>query len=271
MFGTGLALLGLLAATPCSAIERKHALRLAVFPYASPLTLIQIYRQLRDYLEASLGRPVEFYSAPSFSGFTAAMMAGDYDLVTSPPHLAVVAMEHGYVPLLRYRSSLEPVLTLDDDSPFSELGDLRDQRIAMPENCSLTRITGVKWLADNGLESGRDYQVVERSTHAAAAAAVMAGEAEAGLTSATVMRYLPIEMQRELRSIRSGRQYPHVFTIAHQRLGERLLARIKAALQAFPKTESGQTFMARTGFVGYQEIDDASLQALAPWVALCRS
>ena len=270
ILGTGLALLGLAAAGPCSAFERKHALRLAVLPYASPLTLIQIYRQLKGYLAESLGRPVEFYSAPSFSDFVAILMAGDYDLVMSPPHLAVMAMERNYVPLLRYRACLEPVLAMADDCPFTAVRDFRNMRIAAPDSCTMIRLAGLKWLADNGLESGRDYQLTERSSHAAVAAAVAAEEVDAGLTSTMVMRYLPVEMQRELRIIHSGLHLPHVFTIAHRRLGEPLLGQIKALLQAFPDTDPGRIFMARTGFEGYREVDDEALQALAPWVTLYR-
>ncbi|MDR0776868.1 MAG: phosphate/phosphite/phosphonate ABC transporter substrate-binding protein [Azonexus sp.] len=270
ILGTGLALLGLHAAASGSAIEQKHALRLAVLPHTSPLTLIQLYRPLKSYLRKSLGRPVELYSAPSFSSFVTALMVGDYDIVMSPPHLAVMAMERNYAPLLRYRACLEPVLTMADDSSFTDVRDLRDMRIAVPDHNSLIRLAGLKWLADNGLESGRDYRLTERSSHAAVAGAVVAGEVDAGLTSTTVMRYLPVEMQRELRTIRSGLCLPHVFTIAHRRLGKPLLGRIKAVLQAFPDTEAGRLFMARTGFEGYQEIDDESLRALAPWVALYR-
>lgn len=271
ILGTGLALLGLLSAGPYLAMAGSRPLRLAVLPYASPLTLIEVYRQFQQYLTTSLGMPVEFYTAPSFAGFVDALMAGSYDVAISPPHLAVLAMEQDYVPLLRYRASLEPLLAVPVGSPLTEVGNLRGKRIAMPDRSTFVRLVGEKWLADNGLEGGKDYEIVECASHGATTGAVLANETEAGLMSVTVIRYLPPNIRRELRTIRSGLHFPHVFTIAHRRLGEPVLDRLKVALQAFSDTENGRTFMARTAFGGYREIDDAQLRIVQPYAALYRS
>lgn len=271
ILGTGLALLGLLSAAPYTAVARSRPLRLMVHPYASTLTLIATYRQFTHYLTLSLGQPVELYTAPSFTAFVDALMAGGYDIVISPPQLAVIAMEGEYAPLLRYRASIEPLLALPVDSLLTEMGDLRGMRIAMPDLSTFVRLAGVKWLADNGLNEGRDYKLADCASHGAVIGKILTNEAEAGLMSTTVLRYLPANTRRELRTIRSGLHLPHLFTIAHRRLGAPLLDRLKAALQAFPGTETGRVFMVRTAFGGYREIGDEQLRLLAPYVALYRS
>lgn len=268
--GTGLAWLGLLLAAPGAIAEGGAPLRLAVHPYASTLSLINTYRPLQRYLAERLQRPVEFYTAPSFDAFVETLLSGGYDIVVSPPHFALMAMERDYRPLLHYRSSLEPVLVVAADAPFATAGDFRGQRIAMADRSAFIRLVAIKWLADNGLQVGRDYQIVDRPSHGAAVGAVRAGEAEAGLTTTTALKQLPAELQQQIRAVTTGLRFPHLFTIAHRRLGAPLLGRLKEVLLAFPATDEGRLFMEHTAYLGYQPIGDEQIRALAPYVELYR-
>lgn len=268
---TGLASLLLLAAAPLlHAQPDKAPLRMAVHPYASTLTLINTFRPLQRYLAETLGQPVEFYTAPSFDAFVDTLMSGSYDIAISPPHFAVMAMEKDYRPLLHYRASLEPVLAVAADSPLREARDLRGKRIAMADRTAFIRLVAVKWLADAGLQAGRDYRIIERPSHGAAVGAVKAGEADAGLTTTTALKQLPPELQQQVRAISTGLRFPHLFTMAHGRLGEPLSARLKQALLAFPATEEGRLFMEKTAFGGYEPITDEKIRVLAPYVTLYR-
>lgn len=268
--GLGLAWLGLLLAAPRAVAEGGTPLRLAVHPYASTLTLINAYRPLQRYLAERLQRPVEFYTAPSFDAFVDTLLSGGYDIAVSPPHFAVMAMERDYLPLLHYRSSLEPVLAIAADSPVATARDLRGKRIAMADRTAFIRLVAIKWLADNGLQAGRDYQIVERPSHGAAVGAVKAGEADAGLTTVTALRQMPAELQQQVRTVSTGLRFPHLFTIAHRRLGDALLGQLKEALLAFPASEEGRLFMERNALLGYQPIGDEQIRALAPYVELYR-
>lgn len=267
----GLAMLGLLAVAPAASAEGEKApLRLAIHPYASTLTLINTFRPLQRYLAESLGRPVEFYTAPNFDAFVDSLLSGAYDIAISPPHFAVMAMEKDYRPLLHFRTSLEPVLVVMHDSPAQQAKDFRGKRLAMADRTAFIRLVAVKWLADGGLQAGRDYQIVERPSHGAAVGAVKAGEADGGLATTTGLRQLPPELQQQVRAISTGLRLPHLFTMAHSRLGEPLLGRLRQALLAFPATEEGRLFMAKTAFGGYEPITDEKIRLLAPYVELYR-
>lgn len=259
----------LLAVLPASGRE-PAPLRLAVHPYASTLALINTHRPLAEHLSASLGQKVEFYTAPNFEAFIDTLMSGGYDIAISPPHFAVMAMEKSYVPLVHYQSKLEPLLVVRADSPLRKPSDFRGKRIAMADKTAFIRIVAVKWLADNGLVAGRDYEIVERPSHGATVAATAAGEADAGLATDSALRQLPSDLQQKVRSINTGLRFPHLFTMAHRRLGDPLIARINSALLTFPETAEGRQFMERSGFLGYQKISDEEVRVMKPYVEMYR-
>ena len=246
-------------------------LRIGIHPFASTLALVSAHKPLQQYLAKELGRPVEFYTAPNFETYVGTLMAGGYDIAISPPHFAVLAMEAHYVPLVRYRSRLEPILAVRKGDNFRQASDFRGKRIAMADRTAIIRIAAVKWLADHGLQRGRDYQIVERPTHGASVAAATMGEADAGLITAEALRLLPADIQAEIRVVHTGVKLPHLFTLVHRRLGDAEIARLKMALLAFPGTEQGARFMESKAYKGYEEIVPEDLRALKPYVDLYRA
>ena len=102
--------------------QTSAPIKLAVHPYASTLALVNIYRPLQQYLEESLHRRVEFYTAANFDAFSSSLLAGEYDIVMSPPHFALMAMEKDYVGLLHFQARLEPLLTVRKDSGLISAG-----------------------------------------------------------------------------------------------------------------------------------------------------
>lgn len=257
-------LLGLQLASPALA-EDLQPIRLGIHPYAGTLALISAHKPLQQHLSSQLGRPVEFYTAPTFEAFVDVLLAGGYDIAISPPHFAVLAMETHYVPLVRYRSRLEPVLTVRKDSRISRAEDFRGKRIAMADASAIIRIATVKWLADQGLQAGVDYQIVERPTHGASVAAAVMGEADAGLITVEALKLLPADLQGQVRLLATGEKMPHLFTLANRRLGESEIARLRKALLAFPATEQGRQFMDSRAFKGYEEITQDDIKALKPY------
>lgn len=253
----------------CTLPARAQAnapIKLAVHPYASTLALVNTYRPLQQYLEKSLQRPVEFYTAASFDAFSASLMAGEYDLVISPPHFALLAMDKDHVGLLHFQSRLEPVLTVRRDSALHQPDDLRGKRIAMADRTAFIRIVITRWLADNGLVAGRDYQIAERPTHAGSLMAAVMGEADAGLTTATSLKQMAPNIQAQIRTISAGLKFPNLFLLAHRRLGDAETEKIRKILLAFDKLPEGQEFFAKTGYVGLEPISSDDLRVLRPYV-----
>ena len=260
-----LLLISLLPVLPARA-QANAPIKLAVHPYASTLALVNTYQPLQQYLEKSLQRPVEFYTAASFDAFSASLMAGEYDLVISPPHFALLAMEKDHVGLLHFQSRLEPLLTVRQDSALRQPGDLRGKRIAMADRTAFIRIVITRWLADNGLIAGRDYQVMERPTHAGSLMAAVMGEADAGLTTATSLKQMAPDIKAQIRTISAGLKFPNLFLLAHRRLGDGDIEKVRKLLLDFDKLSVGQEFFAKTGYIGLESIDEDDLRVLRPYV-----
>ncbi len=272
--------LGAACVSGCPSIVKAQAqlssslppLRMAVHPYNSTLALITAHRPLQQYLEKALQRPIEFYTAASFEAFIGALMAGEYDIVISPPHFAVVAVENGdYAPLVHYQTKLEPLLVVRQDSSFSKPADFVGKRIAMADKSAFIRIVVIKWLADAGLVAGKHYQILERPTHSASISATAMGEADAGLATLTALKQVPADVQQKMRTVTTGLKFPHLFTLAHRRLGEPMITRLKKALTELTSDHpEGKAFFERTGFVGYEDITADELAAIKPYLGLTR-
>lgn len=269
ILGCWLWLAGLLATLPAIAQEAPP-LRLAVHPYASTLALINTHRPLQQYLTARLGRPVEFYTAPNFDSFVDSLLSGSYDIAISPPHFALMAMDKYYLPLVHYQSKLEPLLLVRNDSAIRKVEDFRGKKIAMADRTAFIRLVTIKWLADHGLQAGRDYRIVERPSHGATVAAAAAGEVDAGLATATALKQLPPDLQQQVRIVNTGQRFPHLFTMAHRRLGDPLIARLKSALLAFPETDEGRQFMEKSAYLGYEPITPEEISVMKPYVEMYR-
>jgi phosphonate transport system substrate-binding protein len=244
---------------------------MGVHPYNSTLALIATHRPLLQYLERGLQRPIEFYTAASFDAYVTALLGGEYDIAIAPPHFGVLAIEKKeYVALVNYQARLEPFLVVRRNSAFQKAQDLAGKRIAMADKTAFIRIAIVRVLADAGLVANRDYLVVERPTHAASIMAVVQGDAEAGLAMGTILKLQPQDVQVQLRPILAGLQFPNLFTLAHRRLGDPLIAHIKALLLGFGNDLEGKAFFEKTGYAGYKDVTPEEIAALQPIVEYTR-
>jgi phosphonate transport system substrate-binding protein len=252
-------------------MAQTGALRLAVHPYAGALSLANTYRPLQQYLGKSLNRPVEFYTAAIFDAYVASLMAGDYDIAIAPPHFAVLAMEKGYTPLFHFQAMLEPVLAVHIGSSIRDLATLRGKRIAMADKSAFIRIVVVRWLSENGLVADKDYRIIERPTHAASVTAVLAGEADAALSTTTAVAQMAADLKKQLFLVSPGLRFPHLFTLAHSRLGSDGIERLRIALKGFDTSvPEGREFFASTAFGGYEEVSNEAVRRIKPYAEAYR-
>ncbi len=248
--------------------EDRQVLSLGILPFNSPLALVKTHAPLRDALSVALGTSVEIYTAPDYPTFLRDSVAGRFDLLITGPHFAVMAIEQGYVPLVTYDAFIQPVFVVRADSSFSDATALRGQTMALSSRWSISSVAGLQWLRAQGLMPERDYLVLEYPSHGAAIAAVAAGEAAAAITTYTPLNQVPESVRSKLRLLAADIRLPHLFTLAHRRLGDDRLASLKAALEAFESSEAGKAFFAQTGYQGYRPLTDADIAAVVPYVTL---
>lgn len=270
LFALCVGMLGLSALASPSAPPSPGPLRLGIMPFNSTLALIKTHQPLRQHLETALGRPVEIFTSVDYATFHRDSLAGQFDLLITGPHFGVMCMERDYTPLFHYKASLRPIFVVRADSGIRDVQMLRGKRVGLSNRLSVSSIVGLKWLADQGLRAGQDVEIQEKTTHGAAIAAVAVGDLDAALTTYTPLKQSPADIRARLSEIPSGVQVPHLMTLAHNRLGTKLLDQVREALRNFPSTPEGQTFFRDTGYQGYDPITPTDVKALHPYVPIVK-
>ncbi len=248
--------------------QQQPPLKLGIMPFNSTLALLKTHQPLARHLETQLGRPVVIYTSADYYTFINELLNNSFDLAIAGPHFGSMASERGATVLFRYQADLQPVFVVRADSPIKSFEDLRGKRIGLSSPLSISSIGGVKWMQDSGLRLGKDYQLIERTTHGAAVAAVAVGELDAALTTHTPLKQIPDDVRAKIRLLPLNIHVPHLMTLANARLGPREIERIRVALGNFPKTPEGSDFFRETGYLGYAEVTAADLQSLKPFVEL---
>jgi len=252
------------------AAETPQQLRLGIMPFNSTLALIRTHNPLRLHLQKELGQPVDIYTSADYVAFQKDSLAGEFDLLITGPHFGVMLLDAGYKPLVRYDTTLQPVFVLRKDSKITKVKDFRGKRIGLPNQLSLSAMGGLSWLREHGLVAGRDFTVLEKPTHGAAVASVAVGDIDAALTTYTPLKQIPADVRARIQVMPTDVKIPHLMTLAHERLGKKMIQRTLKVLTSFPATPEGELFFRDTGYHGYLPIDEESIEKLSPYVPIVK-
>jgi len=253
-------------------IADRRALRVGLLPTVASLSLLRLYDPLRLHLQETLDRPVELFTAVSFPAFWQDILDESFDIIVPASHFGVVAAEHGYLPLFRYRLELRPQIVVPKNSAIADPRQLAGKRILTANQLTAISVVAVRWLEeDYHLIAGRDYQLVEASNHSTAIRAVALGDADAAISSLSVIQQVPEDIRAKIDRIECRLLVPHQFTMAHRRLGADTIERLRAALAAFPTTERGRAFFAAGGFQGYVPLMPKDIEEARPYAELVKA
>jgi phosphonate transport system substrate-binding protein len=239
-------------------------------PFNSTLALIRTHQPLRQHLQQALGQPVEIYTSADYVTFLQDSLVGKFDILVTGPHFAIMCIEAGYIPLVRYNTTLQPIFVLNTNSSIKDVKDFRGKRIGLPNKLSVSAIGGLRWLHEKGLTADQDFSVLEKATHGAAIAGVALNDLDAALTTYTPLKQVPQDIREKIRVLPTEIEVPHLVTLVHQRLGMAHIEQIKQALLSFPATSEGVDFFSKTGYQGYLPVDQASISALRSYVPVVR-
>ncbi len=245
------------------------ALRVGLLPTQPTLALLRLYAPLRQGLLQGLGRPVEFYTAANFRAHLGDLRSQSFDLLITAPHLGVIAADLGYVPLFRYKVELRPAIIVAKNGGITSPAQLRNQRVLTADSMAALSLVAEYWLErDFNLVSGRDYDLIEASTHGNAIRGVALGDASAAISGTTPLRQASEAVRDKVSTIECPVVAPHQSILAHPRLGAGLIAEIRQTLAAFPDSSAGRDFFAATGFQGLLPLTEDDIQAARPYTDL---
>ncbi|EME67642.1 ABC-type phosphate/phosphonate transport system, periplasmic component [Paramagnetospirillum caucaseum] len=271
----GMVLLSLLAAAaPRAGAETapppvSGPIRLGLLPSIATLSLLRLYDPLRHHLEEALGRPVELYTAANFHSHLEAIRDGDFDLLLTAPHFGVLAYDRGYVPLFRYNQELTPLVVVPKGSAVREPGQLRGRRVVTADRLAALSVVAEAWLKiDFGLRADVDYRLEEVASHATSVRAVAIGDADAAISSPSVLQQLPEELRDRVVPFTSRLRMPHQMYLVHPRLGEETIRAVRQALGGVGETERGRAFFKSGGFKGLVPVEIADIEQARPYADL---
>jgi phosphonate transport system substrate-binding protein len=255
------------SATPQQSTGQAGRLRLGIVPFNSALVLFQMHQPLRAHLEKALGQPVTLYTSVDHARFYEETLASAFDIVVISPHLGVMAMEAGFLPLLRYRKEMRIGIIVRKENRAWGISGLRGKRIGIPDRLSIFSVGGRKWLDESNLG---DCILSMWPSHGATIAAVAAGNLDAALSVLEILRQIPKDLSDTLTFLPFGESIPHLMVLCRAELGKEQAARIRAALLSFPDSPAGQDFFRITGYQGYIPISERDIRIMRPYVELTR-
>jgi len=245
-----------------AAAQALPPIQVSILPTLTAKALLTQYHPLRVYLERELQRPVDMRTAPDFKRFHAETLAGNVDLVLTAAHLARHAQtESGYVPLATFTSPNQPMVVMSQRKPVQSVAELRGHALAVFDPVALVVLEVQQWLADQGLQAGRDYKVAVFPSHASVAHAVMAGDALLGVTATVGLNLYTAEMKEQLRVFAERPSVPALVWMLHPRQSSEA-PRVKAALLAFGQATEGKQFFTSNGYRSLRAVEDRELAAL---------
>ena len=269
----GAAALGLWPAsaqTPGTTPAGAAPLTLGVLPNISARVLLTHYQPMREYLQQALGRPVEVVTANDFRAFAQATREGKYDAIVTAPNLGRVAQaDSRWAPIAQYEPGI-PALLVGLASREVPVTQLRGKALALANPQSLVALVGLRWLNGQGLQQGRDFQVVRTPNDDSLGAVLLNGEAPFAIMSMGEFRAKPEALRQSLRIVTEIAKVPGFLVMANPSMAAAERQRLAEALWALPPTEAGKRFFGLSGFTNVRRVDERELAALDAYVDVTR-
>jgi phosphonate transport system substrate-binding protein len=242
--------------------DEARPFELGVVPYLPTTRVVTAYQPLRNYLEASLKRPVVLSTAPSFTTFLDRCLNKEYDLVVLGPGLGRhIQTEAGYVPLTASKRNIRALIVTRRDAPYASLKDLAGKRIAQIEPMTGLSQLGRETLRQAGLLPERDYRMLIVNSPSNALQSVLHEEAEAGVITNNLLPQLGEEQKARLRILAESREIPGIWFLLGKNAGTGA-ENARRLLLAFERTDEGRRFVDDLAFEGLRPVGEAEMKAM---------
>lgn len=250
----------------------QAAFSIGVLPNMSARVILLQYQPMREYFAAELSRPVEIVTAPDFKTFSERTLRGDYHMVVTAANVGRVAhLDAKWEPIALYDPPVTAVLVAAADNATAAPQQLRGKSLAVANPQSLVVLRGLEWLREQGLQAGRDYQLVHAANDDSLGAVLRSGEAPLAIMSLGEFRARPESMRQTLRIAAEFAQVPGFMVMINPGLGATDRQRLKALMLRFPQTDLGKRFFAQAGVTDIREVTPAELQRLDAYVEPTRA
>lgn len=238
-------------------------LRVGLVPYLSTRALISLYQPLREHLQGTLRRLVQLYTAQDFRALAVNAREGEYDIALLPPHIArVAAADWGQQFVARFAQTSEVQLVTLPTAALALPDGLRGRTVAAIDPLSITTLVLRRWLAERGLQVGRDVDIRYVHSISSGVIALERGDAVALVGAIGQFRDIVDGGAARLKVAATLATIPTPAFVAHPRVPADDVASIRRALLAFVPQSAGAG-ISRSPFVAGHIDDLAAVQPYA--------
>jgi phosphonate transport system substrate-binding protein len=260
----------LLVTTPASVLAAEGgSLVMGIFPYLNAHKLYRIYLPVKHHLEQVLSRPVILVTAPDYRSFLERTAAGDYDLVVTAPHFALLSeQESGFRRVGKALPRLQGALIVRRDQDIEWISDLKGRAVAMPDELAIITFLGEELMQQHDLNTEEDVEIQNVAGINRPLLLVSRGQVDAAVTVAGVINSMPVYVQDSLKVLDLTRDVPHIMFMASPDLDEASFQLIYDSLLEFHESGAGGRFFRDSQLGGLEPILDEDMQALEDFVVL---
>lgn len=242
---------------------------LGVLPFISPITLLERFAPLRDYLSEQTGRTVLLETAPDYPEFIRRTGERQYDAVITAPHFVALALEQGhYVVEATYTNPLSAVVLVRADSDAYQLRDLAGATVATPPDHAIVTWVGTT-LIETGIWDRPAPQFRAYRSHNAAYSAVAAGEVAAAVVTVSLVDAERLAASG-LRELDRSPVFPAMGILMANDLSAVTREGFISALVGMDDHAAGRAVLERIAYPGYRRANASDFDSLRPYVQRVR-
>jgi phosphonate transport system substrate-binding protein len=239
-------------------VHAEDSILIGIAPHSSARVILESHASLRSFLEARFGKSVEVVTAPNFSEFARRSLQGQYDLLITSPHLALMAQEKAqYNPLITYTQGLETVLV----SRTETIPEKRPLVVFGLDPVSFVTLTGIEALKNMGLSHNTGMHIEYTSASDSTALAVVQGKADLAIMSLPNFNKLNDTVKNQLAIAWCSEPKPSRVYLS--KVGKGISATMwQEAIYAFTTSPEGLAHLESNKLKGFRHIDTEELASV---------
>lgn len=246
-------------------------LTLGVLPNISARVLLAQYQPMRDYLQQTLGRPVQVVTATDFRAFAEATRDGKYDMIVTAPNLGRVAqLDSRWNPIAQYEPGIPALLVSLASNRDLAITQLRGKALALANPQSLVALVGLRWLNRQGFQQEKDFQIVRTPNDDSLGTVLVNGEAPFAIMSMGEFKAKPEALRQSLQIVNQIATVPGFMLMTNPAMTSQDRQKLSDALLAYPSTDAGRNFFALSGITNIRRVNDNEIASLDAYVDVTR-
>lgn len=242
--------------------------RFGILPLQSPTKLAAMFMPLAEDLQQTLGTPVQFVTAPSFTRYMRRVKRGDYDIIYLNPLTYTEARKAGYRVIAKVaQEPFTGILVVRKDGPIKDLNphDLpTGLRLGFPDpNAFAATVMTRQYMEHHGIDVNKQFHVHYFGSQDSALMALYAGLVDIIGTWRPSLRSMPDDVRKELRIIAETPPQPQMPIAVKGDMPQQDVRRIRACLLTLTRTAQGRKALAALGFKdGFVQANDAEYRGV---------